>query len=379
MAKWLAFVLMQLAVYLADQNPHRDRSLGITRMTQCLLGALHALRPEWQFACIESNSSATSGLGAAQRVLLPFATDGRLGRLVADHLHPYLVSRTLQPDLWYYPKGFLPRGPRRKGPRVITVHDTILAHYAEKYPGERSAVDYAYWLGMLEHSLRRADCVLTVSETARRQIETFAQHRGIKLGRISVTYEASEFEDADPPAWSSKGDYVVHCASPAPHKHTQRLLEWWAEIQSQGKALPVLKLTGKGNETARKIASTLHHVEWLGHLDDTDYFDTIGHARALLMPSEIEGFGLPALEACLMGTPVCYVEGTSIDEIMGPMLPQGRFSLQDGRSFFGALTQVLGMDADKMMLARESLRASYSKKQFAERTAAAFLQTVNRA
>ena len=55
----------------------------------------------------------------------------------------------------------------------------------------------------------------------------------------------------------------------------------------------------------------------------------------LLLPSEIEGFGLPALEAYYLSTPVVYVRGTAVEEILGERSPGG-FVLESADSVRGS-------------------------------------------
>ena len=367
---------MQVAVYLADQNPHRDRSLGITKMTRCLLDALVRREPGWRFFTIESASSFSFQSANVRRVGLPWRTDGPVRRLMTDHLHACLIPAGVRPDIWYYPKGYLPFFTLRKGPRVVTIHDTIIQHYADHYPGQRSAMDYRYWLGLLAATLRHADMILTVSETARSQIEEFCCRYKIASKPVRVVYEASEYEALTPPDWTERQDYVVHCASDAPHKKTGLLLTWWRELEKAGHPLPQLKLVGAAGASVRRLTDGLKSVEWVGFLEEPAFIRMLARARALLLPSEIEGFGLPALEACLLGAPVCYAAGTSVGELLDPVLPAGKFSLADRATFVEALQRVLNLEAPEMARVRADMRDRFSKERFAERTATAFREVV---
>src|SRR4051812_36079598 len=118
---------MNVAFYLADQNPQRDRSLGITGYTDGLLRALLA-RGDVGLAALTSASSYAPPAGVATR-RLPFSTAGGGLRLVADNLHP--LAAGIAADIWHYPKGHLPLTGRYRAPVVGTVHDLILQHYAD--------------------------------------------------------------------------------------------------------------------------------------------------------------------------------------------------------------------------------------------------------
>ena len=163
---------LRLCVYLADQNPRHDRSLGISRMTEVLLETM-ARRGDIDLHTVASLSSL-QGPEASERVsMLPWSTRSKTMRLLTDHIYPLLSNSSKERDLWYFPKGFLPRFKPRGAPSVVTVHDTIIEHHSDKYPHWRRKPEYAYWAHMLRHTLRHADAVLTVSEHSREMIQAF--------------------------------------------------------------------------------------------------------------------------------------------------------------------------------------------------------------
>ncbi len=161
---------VKIHFYLADQNPHRDRTRGITHYTDGLLEQLR-LRPQVHVSCLASRSSyRPAGAGIDTRIL-PFRTDHTLGRVLADQLQP-LLTRT-SADVWHFPKGFSSHFLRPRAPAVGTVHDTILDFYAERYPRSRSRAALTYWRSLLARSIARFDLILTVSEFSKRSIEAF--------------------------------------------------------------------------------------------------------------------------------------------------------------------------------------------------------------
>src|SRR5437870_9180060 len=101
---------ISVCFYCADQNTHRDRSRGITTYT---LGLMSRLNKSVTLRAIVSKSSVDVPNGI-ERVTLPFRSDHLLGRLAADHIHPLFI-RKQRPDIWHYPKGFLPFGPQVRG------------------------------------------------------------------------------------------------------------------------------------------------------------------------------------------------------------------------------------------------------------------------
>jgi glycosyltransferase involved in cell wall biosynthesis len=349
---------LRVAVYLADQNPHRDRSQGISNMTLSLMHELHQ-RTDMRLIPVASRSSISYSSASLPSIRVPWRTDRALGRLACDAFHPWMLRQ--EADVWYYPKGYVSLLGKSTVPTVGTMHDAIIQHYATRYPHARSRRELNYWLHVTERSLRRLDVILTVSQHAKNQLLDFCRMRRIKEPNIEVTYESSDWECYTDRLFS-KGDYVVHLTSTAPHKQTARLLELWESIQEQKHELPKLLLIGLLGPDAQATLDRLHGVTLLPSLDHDSLVDKVGSALALLFPSEIEGFGLPALEAYFVGTPVCYVSGTAVAEIVemggGGF---GAFELSSPDSFYSALQNVLAMHAESVNAIRAKLHACFSR------------------
>lgn len=355
---------LAVTFYCADQNPHRDRSLGITSYTRGLLTHLQE-KPGISLSAVTSRSSFTLPAGVPEQKL-PFRTDSMPGRLLADHLHP-LFARS-RGALWHYPKGFLPAMARTAAPTVCTVHDTILQHYADHYAQTRSRADFSYWIGLAKISISRADVLLTISESARAGIEAFCERHRLKLPPLYVTYQGVNLQR--PPAERPKGDYVLHLASPLPHKRTRWLCDVWRELQRADRNLPKLLLVGSADEQTLAVVSQMSGVEMRGAVQRDELAMLLAQARALLLPSEIEGFGLPAVEAYAAGTPVAYVKGTAVEEVLGGGAAGG-FHL-DPESFRAALDDVLSIVPSAVEQKAAELAQRFSWEGVVERTVAAY-------
>ena len=364
---------IRVAVYLADQNPHRDRSLGITSMTKSLLDEL-GRRPQVDITLIASRSSFGSTGRTEKMIRLPIKSDKGLGRVICDTLHPLLARPKC--DLWYYPKGYVSLFTRPSVPMIGTMHDAIIQHYADKYPETRSPRAFRYWIDVTKNSLKRLVTVMTVSQHAKLQLLHFCDRYKISPPPIQVTFESSSWEIHRGKQWT-KRDEVVHLASSTPHKMTNRLLLIWHQLQRDGYALPQLRLIGNMDDVGKQIMSSLMHVSVVQPLDDEYLVEAVGSARALLLPSEIEGFGLPALESYYVGTPVCYVDGTSVDEVVTEAGKFGSFKLDDPSSFYHALQSALGQCGSQIESISSALFARFSNQQYADRVIATFSRVLN--
>jgi glycosyltransferase involved in cell wall biosynthesis len=357
---------LRISAYLADQNPGNDRSMGISRMSEVILEAI-ARRENVDLHVVVSKSSQNGPDHGTARSVFPWGTRNPLMRIVTDQLHPIFSMWWKPSDIWYYPKGFLPYFGAASAPCAVTVHDTIIQYYWDHYPGWRRKYEYNYWAQILKHTLRKADVVFTVSENSKAQIESFMERHGIPNKEILVTYEPCVYEKFPQPESPEKDAYVIHLASREPHKRTEDLIRWWEERAQTKQDLPVLCLVGKIPKSCVSIVSGSTCFKTLPFLEDSDLMKFISRARALIMPSEVEGFGLPAIEAYYLGTPVCYTLGTSVEEILAGIAPKGGFDLAQPSSLWPALDEVLAMPAAEIRRAGLALREKFASEKIVGR------------
>jgi len=357
---------LRIQVYLADQNPGYDRSFGISRMSHMVLSSLQGRRN----SSIEVVASSTSQQGPDNITttrLIPWGTRKKWVRLLTDHLHPYFIRPSPEPDIFYYPKGYLPLGNAFCEPSVVTIHDTIIQYYEDRYPAWRASWEYAYWARVLKHTLRHATRIMTVSEFSKSQITAFMKRHGLPEKEIAVTYEPCAYESFPQPGSVAKDNTVIHLASVEPHKRTAHLIDWWLKAEEERSDLPELHLIGSVTAGLLGLIEASRTISIRPFLEDDMLRVAYSSARAVLLPSEIEGFGLPALEAYYLGTPVCFVEGTSVEEILSGATSKGSFSLEDRESFFAALDEVMAMGAAEVRDCGLSLRARFASESIADR------------
>ncbi len=360
----------RIALYLADQNPHRDRSLGITSITRQIIAACDAL-PDVDWRILVSASSLDPATSRARKIRLPWRTDHAVGRILADNLHPWLW-RHLNADTWLYPKGYVSRLARPRGRVVCVVYDTIVQYYADHYPHYRSRLDYRYWIGALRATMRQADLLLVPSLATQAQVVAFCQRYGQTVPPIRVVYAATPHESFSAHA-PAKEDYLLHLSSEAPHKRTTHLLRMWLRLQESGRTLPPLRLVGRLAPDAAPILAHLHGVTLSAHLNEAEFVEAVSRATALVLPSEIEGFGLPALEAYCLGTPVCFARGGSVEEVLSAATGTGGFDIEDAADLLRAVDAVLALPHSEVITVAGRLKALYSRASFARAIHAALL------
>jgi len=88
-----------------------------------------------------------------------------------------------------------------------------------------------------------------------------------------------------------------------------------------------LVLVGAAGQWARELPGVI----LTGEVEDDELAALYTGAHALVLPSEAEGFGLPAVEALACGTPVVAADGPSLREVL------------DGRATFVEAGDVAGL------------------------------------
>ncbi|HTI82076.1 MAG TPA: glycosyltransferase family 1 protein [Acetobacteraceae bacterium] len=106
--------------------------------------------------------------------------------------------------------------------------------------------------------------------------------------------------------------YFVICGAIEPRKNLGVLLDAWEMLAARhGTRTPQLVIAGTPASRAAPILARITAslaprgpLVWARGLSTPALRQVIGHARALLMPSLAEGYGMPVAEALAIGTPV---------------------------------------------------------------------------
>jgi alpha-1,3-rhamnosyl/mannosyltransferase len=179
-------------------------------------------------------------------------------------------------------------------PVVVTIHDLIHLHQPVKNPLAK-----IYARVMLRRAVHKARCVLTVSSAVKEQLQ-----RELGAGNVRVTPNGV---DAVAPRPRNGGDYFLYVGNDKPHKNVATLVE------AARRAGAKLVLAGAPFERFTPLAN----VEQRGFVSDAELSDLYANALALVMPSDEEGFGLPAAEAMAHGTAVITSLAPALVEITG--------------------------------------------------------------
>jgi len=220
-------------------------------------------------------------------------------------------------DIFWSPRHQLPLLLPPRSRKVLTVHDVVWKRIPETMPREAVALEAL----LMPMSLRLADQVITDSHFSRSEIVSYFPKASKKL---DVVYLASNLK-ADGPAAACPLDrpFFLTVGSYEPRKNMERMLHAYIQYR-QLTADPVdLVIVGTeqwGKFSARDFVRT-RNLESCVHLmqraEDAVLRALYANARALVLVSLYEGFGLPLVEAMQWGIPILTSNTSSLTEIAG--------------------------------------------------------------
>jgi glycosyltransferase involved in cell wall biosynthesis len=228
---------------------------------------------------------------------------------------------------------------------VITMHDTIWLRAADQW-GTAAAVRTMHRVAV--PTTRRADRVLTDSHDAARDLR---EQLGIRAERLDVAHLGVRV-DPDAPATPESelrerldlgANPVVLCvAQKRPYKNQEVLVRALSDERLAHARLVLPGAAAPYEQYLRALAADLgvaDRMQLPAWLDDEDLEGLFRLATCVALPSRLEGFGLPVLEAMARGVPVACSDRSALPEIAGDAALL--FDPDDERAVADALAQLL--------------------------------------
>jgi glycosyltransferase involved in cell wall biosynthesis len=204
--------------------------------------------------------------------------------------------------------------PSRTGARVVTIHDLDFLDHPERTRREIRR-DYP---ALAPVHARAADRIVTVSQFTASEVE---RRLDVERSRIVVCPPGA-------PDWTPRpapvlDGPILFVGTLEPRKNAGTLLDAYARLRSFVPTAPRLALAGHAPESAEGLLRRISepplagHVEHLGYVSGTQRQDLYRGASMLVLPSLLEGFGLPVLEAMTAGVPVIVSDRGALPEVAG--------------------------------------------------------------
>jgi glycosyltransferase involved in cell wall biosynthesis len=304
-----------------------EGSAGAGRYGLELLGALKRVEPQTRVAAFVGRDASERLFSQPwsseiEWVRLPVRVTNRTHLLAQMLALPALAAqRSL--DVLHSPANIGPPAAPRVA-RVVTLLDLIWLHQREAWDATRAGRG----MGALSRSsARRADRVIAISNAAR---DDFVANLGLDPSRIDVTplgVNAPTTAEPEPEREAKlrrslglDGAQVILCvAQKRPYKNLGALVRAAAQLEER----PLIVLVGAPTpheEELRRLAAELgvqEQVRFVGWLSEAELEAIYRLATCLVLPSLMEGFGLPVLEAMARDIPVACSDRTAMAEVAG--------------------------------------------------------------
>ena len=225
-------------------------------------------------------------------------------------------------DLMFIPVYSKPLIRNRGIKYVITIHDLQALHYPEYFSKIKNMWLKFSW----KQCARTADKIIAISNFVKKDIE---EQLGIKSSKISVIYNpivksqsTVNFDYLANKYGIESKKYFYTVSSLLPHKNLPVLLQMISNIKKKNLDIPSrLVISGVGGKSEDEIKRLIKDLDisdniiLTGFVSDEERDELYKNSKVFLFPSIFEGFGMPPIEALMLGVPVVTTKETSIPEV----------------------------------------------------------------
>jgi len=271
------------------------------------------------------NAAAPTAIAASSNGHRSIQDMWRMSRALSDSAFDLLLFPTVY--------SYVPVVSRAK--KLVIIHDVI----AETYPSLTLPTVAArlFWKAKVALGRLQADAIITVSDYSRRGI---LERLKIAPDRVFVVGEASDpvFRVLDNPQLTPHlkslgitdgGRTIVYVGGFSPHKNLEMLVSVFARLASREAYSDVrlVMVGGYKKEVFHSYFETIKaevcrlgidgRVVFAGYLSDEDLVVVLNLSTCLVLPSLMEGFGLPAVEGSACGCPVIATKESPLPGLLG--------------------------------------------------------------
>lgn len=374
----------EVDVISGEPYPHLDDGVGLIKLPGL---NLYALEEPWRGLTAATFKSAIDLFEWASVASGGFPEPYTFGQRVLAYLKTHGCNYDVIHDNQTLSYGVL-KLQQIGMPLVTTIHHPItrdrdIALANEPHPGMRLLIRrWHRFLRMQKKVAGQLQHIVTVSEASKRDIVTaFATNPA----NVHVLYNGVDCNEFRPIPEINREPYriITTASADQPLKGTQHLLPALASLK---RSIPQIQLTfiGKakpGGITEQQIneLNLRDNIEFVHGIASEEINRLYARANVAIVPSEYEGFGLPAAEAMASGIPLISSDGGALPEVVGDagiVVPVG-----DSNAIADAVTMLLNDPEKREQLSqagRERMLTQFDWQVVARRLTDYYLKVIAR-
>lgn len=204
-------------------------------------------------------------------------------------------------------------------PFVVTIHDLIIDHFPT---GNSSSLPLPFYKlkrlayrKITKNSVVKAQKIIVPSNATKEDLIKLYKAENEKIEVIHEGFDKLISKKGNSSDLVSK-NFILYVGNAFPHKNLTFLIKAYKKIREKHDI--DLVLIGKKDFFYEKLAiDPQTSIKFLHDIDDSQLFEYYTNAKCLIMPSLMEGFGLPLLEAMSLSCPVVSSNTSALAEIGG--------------------------------------------------------------
>ncbi|MEI7498972.1 MAG: glycosyltransferase family 1 protein [Bacteroidota bacterium] len=213
-------------------------------------------------------------------------------------------------DIWHSLYQFPSHIPSRRSKWILTIHDLNFIIEKDKWKSDR-------YLKKLQYNVDRAAAISVISDFTRTRVLEHLDLKGKPLFRIYNGISVKAFPGAERPRFLSNDRFFFTIGIVTAKKNFHVLIPLLQKFPGYD-----LVIAGENDSAYAKgildqinVLKLTGRVHLPGKISEQDRYWLYSHCRAFLFPSLAEGFGMPVVEAMLLGKPVFTSTFASLPEI----------------------------------------------------------------
>ncbi len=232
-----------------------------------------------------------------------------------SHLWTHFILPFKQGDILFSPSNIAPIFIPKNKKSVVTIHDVAFITQADTF----SKFFRWYYNFMIPFTIKRADKIITVSQSSKNEIIKYYPYAKDKVEVIylGVTKKYKILDNI------KKEDQILYVGSLNKRKNFIGVIKAFEKIKFKNFKLIIVgnfssnfNIDEKTNQIL-KDAKLNKNITFLSNIDENKLITLYNSSKLSIFPSFYEGFGLPVLESMACGTSVICSHISSLPEVGG--------------------------------------------------------------